>query len=277
MYPRTVCVLVALASLNPAQAAPPPAPYCKVSPELNRAAHDFMKSHGLIRDGEETVHPTVRTVWTLTETRVIDGRCVLLMDLCTVYGGETYCEKQAVEALVLHDQKLMRFEEGIATPQALRVGIGLGITTNAAGEYVKVDSNYYVELTGASAAEAWKTIRLKLLMGGLLADISAKDVKTVGGKLTGKPDGAAPFDPTPGRKWKLKNVVWDLRRQNTTEIGDVYAGQLDSNFGAYFSGSDGGVTPWSALIIQVFDPNANVWKETGIRKALYEKYTHPSP
>ena len=54
--------------------------------------------------------------------------------------------------------------------------------------------------------------------------------------------------PTPRRTWKLKDASYSLRRGKSAEILDVYPNHLDGDFEGYFSGSDGRIAPWNAVV-----------------------------
>ncbi len=241
---------------------------CSVSPELGKSAVAFMKANRMILPGEEGPQfgsPNIRGAWILEEAQMYGGVCLLKMVNCVLAYGDKMCTG-GYEVLGYQNGKLQLFEKSFALPPSVKVAIGMGVTTDARNRLINENSYYFVELTGASAIAAWKTIVMKILHPGLTAKISATNVRTVNGRLLGTPDGAVSFDRTPNRTWKLKDAVWNLRRGSTPEIEDVYPSQLDGDFGEYFLGSLGVVQPWNAFIILYFDPAQNVWRETGIRE-----------
>lgn len=226
---------------------------CEVTPELNEKAHAFMVRHNMIKPTEESEQPTFSSRWTLTDAKVIHGRCALVMDLCMTMDSQEYCEGHAYEVLAYIAGRVTFFERLFPPPIPLRVGIGN-----------RDDNLYYVQLSGKSAISAWKTIVLKLQYSGLMAKISAKNVQDIDGRLYGEPDGKFSFDPTEGRTWKLKEATWSLRRGMTIEILDVYSYQLDEDFLGYFSGSRGEIGPWTSLIYRYYSWPKRKWIKTGI-------------
>src|SRR5262249_14522249 len=157
-----------------------------------------------------------------------DGQCLLLMEQCVEMFGSVFCEEsqRGREVVALQGGVIKAFEDVLPTPP-VKVAINEAYNIDAAGKKIDIQTAYYVEFSGPDAVAAWKTIKLKIPMSGLEAKISARNVRVVGAKLVGEPDGAEPFDPTPGRVWKLADARWSLTRGLTAEILDVYAGQLD--------------------------------------------------
>lgn len=246
-------------------------PNCEVNETLNTQARKFMTANQMFRPGEEIEQEGVTTRWTLTRTAEVDGKCLLVMDMCTILRSDVFCEGQALEVLGFDGNRVRFFEDLISVPERVWVGIGVGVSMDESRTVKDFDDNFFVEFKGDMAVEAWKTIQLKLTYPGFRAEISAKNIKYVDSALYGEPDGKLQLDPTVGRSWKLKNPSWNLRRGATIEIQDVYAGQLDSDFLSYYSGSHGVVAPWGGFIIKYYDHSANNWLETGVREGVRKK------
>jgi hypothetical protein len=247
--------------------------YCIPNKDSNNDVREFMREHGMLgdRDGIDEFGSGSVPRWSLVDARVVEGNCFYVMQMCSESQGIVQCESMdsgglEIEIVASKGGVLQRFEDVVPVPP-VQVAINDAHIFENSGVSVLDNNYYFVEFEGKSAIQAWKTIKLKLPVSGLMADISAKNIEErSNGALYGEPDGKVNFDFTPGRKWKLKNAVWLLDRGLTAEVLDVYSRQIDESFLDYYSGSGGKIAPWSSFIMKYFDRTRNEWVPTGIKE-----------
>jgi hypothetical protein len=234
-------------------------------------AHAFFLAQGLgsASDEKEVFSGTIWQRW--HAIKVVAGpsadTCFVPMNLAletkddhgaiTVDNGDQY----DVIAFDTKTHAMKRFEDVVTIPARLHLGIGESYIYGPGGETQIATNFYYVELTGDDATSALKSVYGQIQYAGPSAAISAKNVDSSSAGLRGDPDGAVSFDPTPGRTWKLADAHYSLRRGSSAEILDVYPGQIDGDFAAYYSGSNGHVAPWNAVVRRWKLPTESTWHE----------------
>lgn len=202
--------------------------------------------------------------WEYDRHRIVDGICVVVVKRTRKTLGEWFPDSLLDDVVVMRQDSerewiIVPFETAFQPPASLRVGIGQ-FGTHMRGAFANEDATlYFAELTGDSVISAMKAWYGKLPRHGLMAKISAANSRIEDSVLLGEPDGKLDWDPNQGRRWKLKDATFDIQRGNTFETLDVYAYQLDVDFDAYYSGSNGAVGPWNSALIKVFDPNLARW------------------
>ena len=212
----------------------------KVTDALSNKARLFLKEKNLIKPGEEMSEGRVVSKWGVYQAAKYDSTDLLIMSNMLSYDGSPPEPQNSFEVIAVVQSKLFLIEDVFQIPEELIVGIGEWFNIDKNNKKVLPSALYYVKLSGSSSIAFAKAMLTHLNYSGLSADITAGE----GGKES--------FDPTPNRKWRLENIVYDLRRGNTAEIHDVYPGQLDSDFKTYYRGSAGHVAPWNAGIRRVF-------------------------
>ncbi len=211
---------------------------------ISAGANAFMKQAGMIRPGEERNDAFLRTTWAADKVVRFGDKDLVVMNLnLSVSDGANWHTSKGDTYDVIAVSKtpagyrFSRFEDAVPMPASLTVGIGEDKVLRPATEIPK--QIYYVKLTGKSVAEALKQAFTKTFLPGF----SGQLIKGGGGK--------APFDPTPGRTWQVKNPTFNLRRGSSAEILDVYAAQLDRDFKSSYEGAAGKIAPWSSSIRSV--------------------------
>ena len=230
----------------------PDSPCAGITPAAaSEGAHAFMASHGMIHDGDESKMDGFSVHWQAKRAVASQGKCLLVMNLAITSFG-TVSDGDVYEVIAARKTsaglELDRYEDVRTVPASIRVGIGTYMRESGRlpAEF------YYVELHGDSALTAAKTLAAGLApkVCVLAANMSAKNVHREGTKLIGEADGKLAWDPTPARRWKLKDATFLFRRGNTVEIQDGRPSQLDESFESYFSASLGQVGPWSFCAIR---------------------------
>ncbi len=232
--------------------------------DVSLGAHDFMKKMGLFGKVTEGTKNGVTTQWKATKVVKFGGHNLVVMSPESKIGNGPGLSGEAFDVVVADRNprtgKVMfsRFEDVFSVPPTLRVAIGNDVSAvddqfNPTG---KLRSDlYYVELNSKpnpkdrtlnSVSGALKAMYARIVYAGFSGDPAAS--------------GPAPFDPTPGRTWKINRPVFDLHRGGTAEGLDVDPHFFDEDFAGTFRGCGGHVAPWgSAKIRRVFD--GSEWKD----------------
>jgi hypothetical protein len=161
------------------------------------------------------------------------------------YAGSPPELSTTIEIICFQNGKFYLFEELFEVPQQIIVAIGQWYNLNEQNQLVLPMDMYFTALSGKSAADALKVAYTRFMYSGLSAKLKGGSKEI--------------FDPTSGRKWKLVNPQFSLRRGSTLEIEDVYAGQVDGDFEGYYNGSAGSISPWSASIREIYI--GGTWKK----------------
>ena len=210
---------------------------CKVDSTTMVEAREYMKSQGLIAEGEEfeLKKLDMASKWTLVRTIERDSNCLHVMELCVgSIKGPLECEHSAsgsYEVLVSKNGTWMRFEKAFKVPASLVAAVG-----HLPGGNDPRDDFYYADFKDTSAVDAQKAIYAGIPVCGFSGEI-----------LRGK---KASFDPTPNRKWSVQPVSFNLRRGVSAEAYDIRASFLDIDLDAYYKGCNGKVLPWSACYLR---------------------------
>jgi hypothetical protein len=199
-----------------------------VTPALKARAHKFMEDNALIQPGEEIDIPGgFSNKWVLD--KVIpqkDGSGFLVMRLRAFKNGRP--QRETVEsAEILACSKgatqISKFET-VRPPTKATFKFGYPKDNDAS---TGPSDRYYVELDGASAANAQKAIVAKLTGNeGFLEGVAIK---------TGK----AALDPTQGRTWQVVNAKYSIRGGMSAEslVLSIYPHDLDGDFDATLRGA----------------------------------------
>ncbi len=211
--------------------------------------------------------------WEIVHSLMSHGQCLHILEECSLLLGEVSCQHTSTSfyEVVVSDEagdNVQLFESAFNIPSTVRAAIGKSspfFTCDDNGcipeEQLPTDL-YYAEFSGASAIEIYKAYYTGLATSGFKADISAKNIRIENNRLLGEPDGKLPFDPTPGRTWKVKNPEFSLKRGQTAEVGDINAGHFDRDFHTAFTEGDGKTAPWgSSFLRKIQLPNGD-WVET---------------
>ena len=228
---------------------------------------NFMKSAGMIQPGEEgTPSPGIKSRWRALKLRKYEDGCLIVMNAvlgATVNGSKIWEPSTSYDAIGLKKSngvwKAVPFESMVIPVSHIIAAIG------------HADANpilYYGDFSGPSAIAIQKAWKGLIPVCGFSSGISAK-LTTVNGQVVPKPDGAASFDPTIGRTWKLANPLFDLRRGLTPEIDDTPAGNIDEGFLIAFPGGTppGHVAPWQDCFIRRVKTSSG-WKDVAVDTSI---------
>ncbi|OFZ10925.1 MAG: hypothetical protein A2Z20_03465 [Bdellovibrionales bacterium RBG_16_40_8] len=194
-----------------------------VDTKLENLALTFMKTSELIKEGEEYDFPEIgiSAKWKAEKTVTYKGQNLLVMRILITTKGQPDDMSPEFEVLVvtgeLKKTKIVRFEDAFNLPEKIVAKIPAGHGNTPEKSY------YYAEFTGSSVIDLFKSIYLGIPYYGLMGIVI--------------PGGNAEYDPTPGRKWKIVDVTFNLRRGMTAEGMDIGSQFFDEDFNAYFSGA----------------------------------------
>lgn len=227
--------------------------------KIETSARALMKAEGLIGTGDEMAG-AFSSRWGLARVTAHGDTCLAVMEPCYFDGDELVaCEPSMIEVIAYtvagDDVETTLFEDAIALPSSLRVGIG-----NVFPDYDEQGAQipgltpdlYYAELAGDSVSAAMKSV------------VATAHYCGFGGLVI--PGGKATFDPTPDRTWRVVDGFFSLRRGNSHEVGDIRPAHWDGEFDAYFSGAvpmqttvDGKqvtgaqILPWGACFMRRYE------------------------
>ncbi|KAI9150963.1 hypothetical protein H9P43_009578 [Blastocladiella emersonii ATCC 22665] len=127
---------------------------------------------------------------------------------------------------------------GPPVPRTLAVAVG-SLARRAGAPPGLPDSFYYAQL--ADPASALKAILARLEYCGFACHLPAAL----------PPGGRAPFDPTPGRRWRVSEPKYSLQRGAISPIDyDVAPEQVDDDYDHVVRESHGNIVPWSACMLR---------------------------
>jgi hypothetical protein len=210
--------------------------------------------------------------WRYLSARPFRGACAVTFDTCTTLSSapdEVFCgDLETYEVVAFKDGQFRRFEEAFQPPAELLVGIGR--QSPSPGKTDLTDPLWYAKLTGQSVLDANKSLAAQINMCGLLGKVDAKNITVVGSSVVGEPTGAADFDPTPGRQWKLAEAEFVLNRGSTAEVMDINSGSFDVAFGeSYTATGGGGIGPWEACFLRRFNAG-DAWVDVDVMRQAEE-------